>query len=62
MCASPQKEIVMTNTKNKPDMRYPERSDASKAAEKKVGEAPFAPKGQPIDPAWQSATTKDQGH
>jgi hypothetical protein len=49
MCASIQKETVVTDTKHKPDMRNPEMSDARRAAEKKIGEAPFTPEERSID-------------
>jgi len=45
----------MTETNSKPDMRNPEMSDARKAAEKKIGEAPFAPEAEPVGATSQSA-------
>lgn len=47
----------MTDRDRKPDMRNPQMSDARKAAEKKIGEAPFASEEQSSD-ASQSAIVK----
>ena len=52
----------MTQTNHKPDMRYPERSDATKAAEKKIGDAPFVSQDEPIDAPLRKALPPTQGH
>ena len=63
MCASVQKETVVTDTKHKPDMRNPEMSHARKAAEKKIGEAPFRPEEKSIDASrGAGAQASTEGH
>ena len=58
MCANNMERLVMTDTNRKPDMRNPEMSDARKATEKKIGEAPFTPEQQPVDAASQNASAQ----
>jgi hypothetical protein len=50
------RKIVMTDKNHKHDMRHPEKSDATKAAEKRVGEAPFFPERLPVDAASQDGS------
>jgi hypothetical protein len=52
----------MTDTNQKSDMRDPEMSDARKAAEKKIGEAPFTPAEKPVDAASQGGQGPAQEH
>ena len=53
----------MTGTKHKPDMRNPEMSDARKAAEKMIGEAPFTPEEKSIDASRSAgAQASTEGH
>lgn len=47
----------MTDPNHKADMRDPEMSEARKAAEKKIGEAPFAAKEKSIDTSQSAAAS-----
>jgi len=60
-CARTQGETAVTDPNHKPDMRDPQMSEARKAAEKKIGEAPFTPKEKSIDTP-QSAAAPIKGH
>ncbi len=51
----------MTDRDQKRDMRNPQMSDARKAAEKKIGEAPFRPEEKSVD-ASQGVEASTQGH